>query len=333
MKLKSKILLGYGFVLGLMVLVGCWGTFNLRRLGKASNAILQENYRSILAAENIIDALERQDSAVLLFILNDKDQAEKQFLQGEIQFLQWLARAKDNITISEEKDILNALESNYNSYLKSVDSPNINIDKYYNNIFPLFMEIRNLSIQLREVNQETMVSASNSAQRVSQQAIWSMAIALGSAASLGLIFSLLLANRITQPLTKTISATEKIAEGNYNIAVEVASQDELGILATEINNMSQKLKAFHELNVGKVIIEQQRNEAIIQSIGDGIIVVDEQLKIIALNPNAASLVSIKPQLAVNNYFLDVFENKELAGYLKETILTGKTATRKQVGFR
>ncbi|MDJ0634794.1 MAG: HAMP domain-containing protein, partial [Xenococcaceae cyanobacterium MO_188.B29] len=321
MKLKSKILLGYGFVLGLMVLVGCWGTFNLRRLGKASNAILQENYRSILAAENIIDALERQDSAVLLFILNDKDQAEKQFLQGEIQFLQWLARAKDNITISEEKDILNALESNYNSYLKSVDSPNINIDKYYNNIFPLFMEIRNLSIQLREVNQETMVSASNSAQRVSQQAIWSMAIALGSAASLGLIFSLLLANRITQPLTKTISATEKIAEGNYNIAVEVASQDELGILATEINNMSQKLKAFHELNVGKVIIEQQRNEAIIQSIGDGIIVVDEQLKIIALNPNAASLVSIKPQLAVNNYFLDVFENKELAGYLKETILT------------
>ncbi len=324
MKLKSKILLGYGFVLGLMVLVGCWGTFNLRRLGKASNAILQENYRSILAAENIIDALERQDSAVLLFILNDKDQAEKQFLQGEIQFLQWLARAKDNITISEEKDILNALESNYNSYLKSVDSPNINIDKYYNNIFPLFMEIRNLSIQLREVNQETMVSASNSAQRVSQQAIWSMAIALGSAASLGLIFSLLLANRITQPLTKTISATEKIAEGNYNIAVEVASQDELGILATEINNMSQKLKAFHELNVGKVIIEQQRNEAIIQSIGDGIIVVDEQLKIIALNPNAASLVSIKPQLAVNNYFLDVFENKELAGYLKETILTGKS---------
>ena len=324
MKLKSKILLGYGLVLGLMVLVGGWGTFNLRRLGKASDAILQENYRSILAAENIIDAIERQDSAVLLAILDNKSQAKTQFYQGEVSFLQWLGRAKDNITITEEKTILNSLESKYKTYLKSVNLSEITIEQYYADIFPLFTEIRDLSAQLREVNQETMVSASDEAQRVSQQAIWSMILALGTAASLGLIFSLLLADRITKPISQTITATEKIAEGNYEVEITVASQDELGILATEINNMSQKLKVFHELNVGKVIVEQQRNEAIIQSIGDGIIVVDENLNIITLNSQAASLVNLKPQLAVNNYFLDVFENSAIATYLKETITTGKS---------
>ncbi len=324
MKLKSKILLGYGLVLGLMVLVGGWGTFNLRRLGKASDAILQENYRSILAAENIIDAIERQDSAVLLAILNNKSQAKTQFYQGEVSFLQWLGRAKDNITITEEKTILNSLESKYKTYLKTVNLSEITIEQYYADIFPLFTEIRDLSAQLREVNQETMVSASDEAQRVSQQAIWSMILALGTAASLGLIFSLLLADRITKPISQTITATEKIAEGNYEVEITVASQDELGILATEINNMSQKLKVFHELNVGKVIVEQQRNEAIIQSIGDGIIVVDENLNIITLNSQAASLVNLKPQLAVNNYFLDVFENSAIATYLKETITTGKS---------
>ncbi|MGK7950166.1 MAG: HAMP domain-containing protein [Xenococcaceae cyanobacterium] len=329
MRLKSKILLGYGIILSLIVLVGSWGTFNLRRLGKASNAILEENYRSILAAENLIDSIERQDSAILLAILNDRIQAKTQFRQGEINFLQWLARAKDNITLPGEEEILTDLESTYNDYLTAIDFDQITIDRYNEDIFPLFEEIRDLSTQLREVNQTAMISASGSAQQVSQQAIWSMIFALTSSASLGLIFSLLLANRITKPISQTIAATEKIAKENYDIAIEVDSQDELGSLATAINQMSQKLKSFHELNLGKVIVEKQRNEAIIQSIGDGIIVVDESLKIIALNPIAASLVNIKPQLAVNNDFLIVFDNPELYEYLQETIKTGKPPKLKE----
>ena len=189
MRLKSKILLGYGIILSLIVLVGSWGTFNLRRLGKASNAILEENYRSILAAENLIDSIERQDSAILLAILNDRIQAKTQFRQGEINFLQWLARAKDNITLSGEEEILTDLESTYNDYIAAINFSEITIDRYNEDIFPLFAEIRDLSTQLREVNQTAMISASESAQQVSQQAIWSMIFALTSSASLGLIFS------------------------------------------------------------------------------------------------------------------------------------------------
>ena len=323
MKLKHKILLGYGIVISLIVFVGGWGTINLRRLGQASDAILRENYRSILAAENIIDAIERQDSAVLLALLDNQTQAREQFRQGEILFLQWLGRAKDNITIAGEEEILTALEKNYRDYLQAVSWTDITTESYYETIFPLFETVRKQSIQLRDLNQETMVAASESARRISQQAIWSMAIAGGGAVAFGLIFSLLLCDRIVRPLRKMTIATEKIAEGNYDVAVKVNSQDELGILAREINSMSQKLKAFHELNISKVIIEQQRNEAIIQSIGDGIIVVDEELKIIALNPTAARLVNINPKLAINHNFLDVFDNDRLYRYLQETIETSQ----------
>ncbi|MEQ8754104.1 MAG: hypothetical protein RID09_11385 [Coleofasciculus sp. G1-WW12-02] len=51
MKLRTKILAGYGATLLLVVLVCGWGVVNLRRLGKTSEAILRENYRSILAKE------------------------------------------------------------------------------------------------------------------------------------------------------------------------------------------------------------------------------------------------------------------------------------------
>ena len=328
MNLKSKILLGYGLSLALIVLVGGWGITNLRRLGKASEAILKENYNSILAAENTIEALERQDSAILLFLLENRDRGSQQFQQNQIEFLKWLGRAEGNITISGEAEIITSIEEAYQDYLTAFfrlqQQNNPTTEEYYETIIPIFEQIRDRSNRLRNVNQEAMEAASVNAQQVSNQAIWSMAIAGTTAAGIGLGFSLLLTRRIVRPLTQMTTATEKIARGEYDIALQVKSEDELGMLAREITTMSQKLKAFRDLNVGKVIVEKQRSDAIVQSIADGIIVVDSELKIIALNPIAANIANVTSMLATNNHFLDVFSDRTLYEHLKHTAETGKS---------
>ena len=61
--LRKRILSGYGISLALMAVVLVWAVANLVGLGQASDAIPRENYQSILAAENMIGAIERQDSA------------------------------------------------------------------------------------------------------------------------------------------------------------------------------------------------------------------------------------------------------------------------------
>ena len=65
--LRKKIFIGYGITLALMILV--WAFLDLWNLGRASDAILRENYRSSLAEENMAYAIERQDSAILLIFL------------------------------------------------------------------------------------------------------------------------------------------------------------------------------------------------------------------------------------------------------------------------
>jgi len=327
MRLKSKILLGYGLSLTLILLVGAWGIANLRRLGRASEAILEENYLSILAADKTIDALERQDSAVLLFLLESRELGSQQFQRNQIEFLKWLGRAEGNITIPEEAAIIEEIEQSYQSYLKAFSllqqQNKVATADYYDNMLPIFEQIRDRSDQLRNINQAAMEAASENAQEVSSQAVWSMAIAGTTAGIVGLSFSLWLTRRIVQPLSAMTMATEKIAQGEYDIALEVKSQDELGILAREITTMSQKLKAFRDLNVDKVIVAKQRSEAIVQSIADGIIVVDRELKIIAINSLAANIAQVKSMLATNNHFLDVFSDRTLYQYLKYTAETGK----------
>jgi len=90
---------------------------NLYQLGKASNAILKENYRSILAAETMINSLGLQDSAILLMLHGEKNDGLVQFRRNESIFLQWLGRAKDNITIEGEDRIVDSLEKAFNEYL------------------------------------------------------------------------------------------------------------------------------------------------------------------------------------------------------------------------
>ncbi|AFZ21531.1 HAMP domain-containing sensor histidine kinase [Allocoleopsis franciscana] len=330
MKLRTKILAGYGVALTLVILVCGWGIINIRRLGRASEAILRENYRSILAAENMIDAIERQDSATLLVLLGNEEQGTEQFSANEVLFLQWLGRAKDNITIPGEKEVLLNLEKNYKDYLltfsqlrrQQLRQTPVSTDYYYDTLLPAFESVRQTSVELRELNQKTMVLASQRTQALSHQAIGSMAVTGGAAAGLGLGFSLLLSTRLVRPLKEMTRATERIAEGDYDIAITVKSDDELGLLAQEITTMSQNLKVFHELNVGQVIAEKQRSESIIRSISDGLVVVDAEFEIIAINPIAAAILNTTAEQAKGKHFLSVFNHQQLYEYLNITAQTG-----------
>ncbi|MGB7087372.1 MAG: ATP-binding protein [Phormidesmis sp.] len=316
MKLQAKILSGYAASLTLVVLVGLWGVFNLWRLGQASEEILQENYRSIRAADGMIDALERQDSATLILLLNSDDASGLElFREYEIAFLRRLGRAQDNVTLSDEPETLASLESAYQAYLASVDQlrsqPEEAAATYEQLVRPTFQSVRETAAQLRDINQAAMTDASVRASRTSQQAIISVAIAGLSAATIGFIISWILSRNLVRPVKAMRSATERIADGDYDIQLAVASKDELGQLAEEINVMSRRLQAFKALNLDKLVAEKQRSEAIISSLSDGIIVVDHQMQIVAINPAAATLFETTPDFAQGRHYLEAIDNRTL----------------------
>ena len=54
----------------IMVGLGLWAIIMFSRLGNNIDVILRENYRSVLAAEGMKEALERIDSALLFAIVS-----------------------------------------------------------------------------------------------------------------------------------------------------------------------------------------------------------------------------------------------------------------------
>ncbi|MFO8013942.1 MAG: ATP-binding protein [Phycisphaerae bacterium] len=331
MTLPRKILIGYGIALSLTAVVLGWAVFNLVRLGQASDAILRENYRSILAAENMIDAIERQDSATLLVMLDYADEGLKQFKENETHFLLWLGRAQDNITIAGEREILEAIEGGYAEYLESFSrlrqmrrEPSGEAAAFYHEtVLPAFKTVRDQCARLREINQETMFAASERAGTVAGRAIWST-VGVGAAAVIaGLAFSLVLSRLLVRPLRQLIAATEELAEGRYDVRVPAGSSDEVGTLATGFNTMAAKLKAYHNLNMERMVAEQRKSQAILRSIEEPIIVVDLDFKVTNINAAAAHLLGAETDAAEGRHFLELVKNERLFEYLQKTVETGQ----------
>jgi NtrC-family two-component system sensor histidine kinase KinB len=329
MSLKRKILVGYGVAFALMAVVVVWAVANLVSLGRASDAILRENYRSILAAENMINALERQDSGVLLMLLGRRDAGMAQFRTNEAAFLEWLGRAKDNITIGGEAELVESIESSYGNYREipaklspAAGSQSASAQFYEESVRNVFLRVREHCVELRALNEKTMYAASLRAGRVAERAIWSTATVAGSALMLALVFSLLMADRIVRPLERFMQAARQISEGDYEVTVPVDTGDELGHLAREFNRMTERLVAYRQMNIEEIIAEKNKGEAILSSIADGLVVFDTDLRVTAINPSARQLLDLEFTDCATVHCDDLAVLRQAAESIQQTITNG-----------
>jgi NtrC-family two-component system sensor histidine kinase KinB len=328
---RRKVFLGFGASLFLMVMILALAIFLILRLGRASESILQENYRSILAAENMIDAIERQDSGVLLLLSGFAELGRTEFGRNENVFLQWLGRAKDNITIAGESEILDSLEKSYTQYLIEVSRFRLALDQepqqapafYHDKILPLFQSIRDNCVKLRDLNHETMYAASSRAHKLAVQAVVSLSVIGALAIILGIGFSFFLSLLISRPVTELTEAAHQIAQGDYGVRVPVRGSGELALLTEQFNLMTEKLRQFHELNIGQIIAEKGKSDAIVQSVDDGIMVVDRNLLITNVNPKAARIFQVSKEEVLGKHIFEVARNELLLDCLKQSLESGQ----------
>jgi two-component system, OmpR family, sensor histidine kinase NblS len=106
--------------------------------------------------------------------------------------------------------------------------------------------------------------------------IWVMVI-------LGAVFNAL---QITKPIKELLSGVKNIASGNFKQRIDLPLGGELGELIGSFNEMAEKLEIFEEQNVDEVTAEKAKLETLVMTIADGAILLDNDLHIVLVNPNA-----------------------------------------------
>ncbi|ODS50895.1 MAG: multi-sensor signal transduction histidine kinase [Halanaerobium sp. 4-GBenrich] len=318
--LKGKILLGFAVMILILAGVVGWSIYNFESLSNAINDILVENYRSIKASDSMVESIERQDSALLLLLRTSEEQGQEIFRRNEKEFYTWLARAEDNITIEGEGAILEKINEKYFSFVSNFDQfYNAEEDQrweiYNQQLLPRFNEIKNDIRELREINRQAMVEAQRSANsRANQAIIYTIVLAL-LVIAFSLIFAFYLTKQILRPIKELEKGIKKVADRNFQQQIEVASEDEIGVLADEFNEMIAKLQEYEKLNVKKLLMEKEKSEAVVNNLSSPLIVTDQDHKIVLINETAKELFSIK-QDVINTHFLEVIQAEEIFEYIK-----------------
>ena len=106
--------------------------------------------------------------------------------------------------------------------------------------------------------------------------------------------SALLARRLTLPLFALAKAAEAVSRGDFSPEVSLSTDDELQDLAETFNRMTAQLRTYQELQVDRIIAEQKKTEAILYSITDGILMLDEQGRVQLANRKALELLGRDP---------------------------------------
>jgi two-component system, OmpR family, sensor histidine kinase NblS len=106
--------------------------------------------------------------------------------------------------------------------------------------------------------------------------IWVMVI-------LGAVFNAL---QITKPIKELLSGVKNIAAGNFKQRIDLPLGGELGELIGSFNEMAEKLEIFEEQNIDELTAEKAKLETLITTIADGAVLIDNNLQIVLVNPNA-----------------------------------------------
>ena len=152
------------------------------------------------------------------------------------------------------------------------------------------------------------------------------------AAIIGLIISLIYTNKFFKPIYLLTETIKSVKEGEINKQAPVINEDEIGMLAKEFNNMTNRLYEFEQSTTGKLLSERNKSIAIVKSISDPLIVLDASYKIQLLNDSGEIIFGVLEQNVLNSHFLETIRNMELYDYIFLVVDNKVSNTEKTISF-
>lgn len=132
------------------------------------------------------------------------------------------------------------------------------------------------------------------------------------------------AQRIATPILKVAQAARSIGQGEFENEITVDSDNEVGVLAEEFNEMRRNLKNA----VDRLTQEEKKLTAIVDNLGEGLIVVDRTGRVLYVNPVAERLLNLGDTAHYENFIAVDTANSKIC-WTKTLETGGNTETDKR----
>jgi two-component system, NtrC family, sensor histidine kinase KinB len=299
MSLYKKLLLAQTPIALALAVVGIFSVVAISYLGSHSQGIMKDNYRSVLAAQRMKEAIERMDSAALFMVAGQQQKGVEQGEKYRPVFEAELKVQEGNITERGEKEFTMGLRTAWTDYqlkfdrLQKSGTTNDMRTLYFAELEAAFYKVKSTADEILAINQDAMLHKSDEVRRTAERMNAITITVVLVAFVLGLVVSTFLTRRMLQPVSALSDATRKIGEGDFNTRAHVRGNDELAQLARDFNSMAARLAEYRKSSLGELLQAHLSMQAAIDSLPDPVIIFGTRGELQNTNLAAQTLLGLR----------------------------------------
>jgi NtrC-family two-component system sensor histidine kinase KinB len=295
--LRSRIRNGTLLLLALTLIIGAFAVTAIHKLGDAMGQTLYRNYRSIEAAQQMHATLYAVELGQL------QGHLPAVLAQNRASFTRWINVESSDIT-----------EIGEDALAKDIQARGQRIFGELSRRLPATADHQAFAIlhqrldDLIGMNQAAMFRADSRTMRMGDRLAYEFAISLIILLLLGAVLSWTLAWNISKPLTELSDRLRSFSLRGPSPRLGQQPIAELQAVGSEFNRMADRLEQFEKLNVDRLIYEKGKTEAILESIEDGIVLIDSGGVVTHINDLASIILNVEREEALGSSFDDLNSN-------------------------
>lgn len=303
MSISTRLMLGLGFVVLLLVLLGTAGQLALASLSSAVDALLQEDYSAVEAADSLARAVDQQDAATFAAVLGD---TSGYAVKRETAAREHYTAAREKLAAVNPANAIQGAalgkvdeaKGRYDDAVKRLQAlprgpESVNV--YYTSVEPEYVRLSTSITELAQQAQSRGGDAGADALRVAWRTrAWAGVITAVAFAAL-IWTATHLYRTIVWPLSEMARTARAISNREENRRFRRGSNDELGQLAALLNSLADRLFAKQREAEQRDAAHEQILESVLDRWTDGLAVVDGRGRVVAANATFRKVLRAEDQ--------------------------------------
>ena len=315
MKLRTRLFLSISALVTVALLGLLLGLVSVLQMASVQQQLVRDTTHSLEVGLKLRQNLGNQ----LIQILDETPVTENlQVLQEDFQQLLGQGVAQG----SEREGFIKA-SAHYQDFLKAyresaTPSRSMGVDQ------PLGAAFNQVRTDLIDAHKQALQYISRSEEQSRDRAL----LVSGTLGLMGLVVLVLgfitahnIARRFGQPIEALAKAADQLGKGNFDVTLPVTQASELNQLTRRFGLMADALRKHQATNVDELLAGQQRLQAVLDSIDDGLLIIDRQGLLEHLNPVAQRQLGWTDS-RVGSSLAEALQRPELEQQLRQVLRGG-----------
>jgi two-component system, NtrC family, sensor histidine kinase KinB len=283
MKLRTRLFLSISALITVALLGLLLGLVSVMQMAKAQESLVQQNF---IALDLGLKLRQNLGDQLVMMLKGQPDQAA--IVQARQQFQALLAQGIENDTQNNLQNGFTQARVDYQRFIQDFEQSQRQPAEMRDNV-ALTNSFDLLRNGLIGAHRQALENINQTQSAAREKALWIAAL-LGlvgiAVLCIGFITAHGIAQRFGAPIEALAKAADNIGQGNFEVTLPISSAAEMNLLTRRFGIMAEALRQHQATNIDELLAGQQRLQAVLDSIDDGLLMIDRQGRLEHLNPVA-----------------------------------------------